>query len=529
MQAKYIPYQQTHAFSTVVLDYIEGKEQLKPFYQYSTDFAGFRQAIDNRKMLGDRSLLVEVLKKQYKSLNTSPLVLRNIELLAGEKTFTITTGHQLNLFTGPLYFIYKIVTAINLAKELKTKFPGCDFIPVYWMATEDHDFEEINHVKVEDKMITWLSKSTGATGKISTADLGDALNSYKGYLGIGGSGTKLSELIEAAYTQHANLADATRHLVDGLFNKQGLVCIDADDAQLKKQFAPLVYQDITEQHSNELIEQSNTALEAIGYKPQVNPRAINFFYMTDGLRERIIEDSNGYAVNNTDITFTKESLQQEIDQYPERFSPNVVMRPVYQEIILPNLAYIGGGAEVTYWLQLKANFDFYKVPYPVLLLRNSALIIDQRSERKMQILAISHKNLFHEKEVLKNEWIKAHVTTYISLDDEARAIQAVFDQIKLNAYKIDKTLSQSADAAKTRALKLITNLDKKMMRAEKKKHVTSLSQIDGLKDKLFPSGVLQERVLNIAPMYIAYGDDFINALLDTFKPLDNQFTVVFAK
>ncbi|RZM30477.1 MAG: bacillithiol biosynthesis cysteine-adding enzyme BshC, partial [Pedobacter sp.] len=363
---------------------------------------------------------------------------------------------------------------------------------------------------------------------ISTADLGDALASYKGYLGIGGSGTKLSELVEAAYTQHDNLADATRHLVDGLFAKQGLVCIDADDAQLKRQFAPLIYQDITEQHSNELIERSNTALEEIGYKPQVNPRAINFFYMTDGLRERIIESKDGYHVNNTVITFSKESLKTEIDQHPERFSPNVVMRPVYQEVILPNLAYIGGGAEVTYWLQLKANFDYYKVPYPVLLLRNSALIIDQRSERKMQILAISHKNLFREKEVLKNDWIKAHVTTYISLDDEARAIQAVFDQIKLNAYKIDKTLSQSADAAKTRALKLITNLDKKMMRAEKKKHVTSLSQIDGLKDKLFPSGVLQERVLNIAPMYVAYGDDFIDALLETFKPLDNQFTVVFA-
>lgn len=249
--------------------------------------------------------------------------------------------------------------------------------------------------------------------------------------------------------------------------------------------------------------------------------------MTSGLRERITEADGVYEVLNTDIRFSKSELLEEIQNHPERFSPNVVMRPVYQEVILPNLAYIGGGAEVTYWLQLKANFDHYAVPFPVLLLRNSALVIDKRSERKMQILGISHRNLFKPNEVLKNDWVKSHVDTYISLQDEERSIRAVFDQIKLNAYKIDKTLSQSADAAKTKTLKLLVALDKKMMRAEKRKHETSLSQVDGLKARLFPSGVLQERVLNIAPMYVQYGDDFIDSLLASFRPLELQFTVLF--
>lgn len=145
----------------------------------------------------------------------------------------------------------------------------------------------------------------------------------------------------------------------------------------------------------------------------------------------------------------------------------------------------------------------------------------------MQILGISHRNLFKPNEELKNNWVKAHVDTYISLQDEERSIRAVFDQIKLNAYKIDKTLSQSADAAKTKTLKLLVALDKKMMRAEKRKHETSLSQVDGLKARLFPSGVLQERVLNLAPMYVQYGDDFIDSLLATFRPLELQFTVLF--
>lgn len=528
MQAKHISYQETNAFSALVLDYISGKDQLKSFYKYTPDLNGFAEAIKNHSNKSDRSLLTTTLQRQYAAVKTTQLVTDHIKLLADSKTFTITTGHQLNIFTGPLYFIYKIVTAINLAKELKQAFPDYNFVPVYWMATEDHDFEEINHVKIEDKMLTWNKQAAGATGRLDTRDIMETLTAYKGYLGIGKNGLMLSRLVEAAYTNNTRLSDATRELVDALFSEYGLVCIDADDHLLKKQFSETIYQDITEQNSFKFISESNAKLEESGHKPQVNPREINFFYMTDQLRERIVEEEGLYKVMNTAITFDKNELQQEINNFPERFSPNVVMRPVYQEVILPNLAYIGGGAEVTYWLQLKANFDYYKVDYPVLLLRNSAMVIDKRSEVRMQILGISHKNLFADTGTLKNEWVKAHVNLQLSLNDEERAISAVFDQIKLNAYKIDKTLSQSADAAKTKALKLICSLEKKMMRAEKRKHKTSLAQIENLKEKLFPTGVLQERVLNIAPMFVSYGDDFIESLISSFKPLDHQFTVLFA-
>ncbi|TKC65060.1 bacillithiol biosynthesis cysteine-adding enzyme BshC [Pedobacter hiemivivus] len=528
MQAKYIPYQETNAFSAIVLDYISGKDQLKSFYKYTPDFNGFAEAIKNRNYNADRTILVDTLKKQYAAVKTTPMVTEHIKRLGDSRTFTITTGHQLNIFTGPLYFIYKIVTAINLARELKQEFPDYNFVPVYWMATEDHDFEEINHVKIEDKMLTWNKQAAGATGRLNTKDIIETLTAYKGYLGIGTKGLMLSRLVEAAYTNNTKLSDATRELVDALFGEYGLVCVDADDPQLKKQFDEIIYQDITEQNSFKFISDSNSKLEELGHKPQVNPREINFFYMTDQLRERIVEEDGRYNVMHTDISFNKEELETEISNFPERFSPNVVMRPVYQEVILPNLAYIGGGAELTYWLQLKSNFDHYKVDFPVVLLRNSAMVIDSRSEERMQILGISYKNLFAKTETIKNEWVRSHVNLQLSLNDEERAISAVFDQIKLNAYKIDKTLSQSADAAKTRALKLISSLEKKMLRAEKRKHKTSLAQIESLKDKLFPTGVLQERVLNIAPMYVIYGDEFIDSLVAYFKPLDHQFTVLFA-
>ncbi len=527
MQAKYITYQETNAFSSAVLDYIGGKEQLKAFYTYSPDFKGFAEAIKHRNFKGDRSVLKDTLLQQYAALTPSALTQANIELLADEKTFTITTGHQLNIFTGPLYFIYKIVTAINLAKELKARFPEYNFVPLYWMATEDHDFEEINHVKVEDKMLTWEKAAAGATGRLDTNDILETLLAYKGYLGISENGLQLAQMVEDAYSKHSKLSDATRSLVDALFGRFGLVCVDADEQALKKQFAKIIQQDITEEHSSAQISKSNAALEALGYKPQVNPREINFFYMIDGLRERIIEEEGLYRVMHSEISFSEEALKTEIAQHPERFSPNVVMRPLYQEVILPNLAYIGGGAEVTYWLQLKANFDYYQVSFPVLLLRNSAQVIDKRSQDRMHILGINHRELFSDDDTLKNNWIKAHVNLQFALDNEERAVRAVFDQIKLNAYKIDKSLSQSADAAKTKALKLISNLEKKMMRAEKRKHKTSLAQIENLKAKLFPNGGLQERSLNIAPMYVLYGDEFIDSLIASFKPLDHQFTVLF--
>lgn len=528
MQAKYISYPETQAFSAVVLDYISGKEPLKSFYQYKPDLKGFADAVQHRKFSGDRTVLTNVLKQQYAKIQTSALVQEHITLLSDERTFTITTGHQLNIFTGPLYFIYKIVTAINLAKTLKQQFPDYNFVPVYWMATEDHDFEEINHVRIEDKMLTWSTAASGATGRLSLENLSETLLAYKGYLGISDNGLKFSELVEHAYAGHDNLSEATRYLVDALFNQYGLVCVDADEPALKKQFAGIITEDICTQNSFKLINESSEALEQLGYKPQVNPREINFFYMNDGLRERIIEEDGIYQVMHSSIRFTEAELRAEIDTFPERFSPNVVMRPLYQEVILPNLAYIGGGAEVTYWLQLKANFDHYQVDFPVLLLRNSALIIDKRSDARMHILGISPKEIFQPSELLKNEWIKAHVNLQLTLGDEARALNAIFDQIKLNAYKIDKTLSQSADAAKTKALKLISRLEKKMLSAEKRKHGTSLNQIDHLKEKLFPTGVLQERVVNIAPMIVLYGDEFIESLVEHFKPLDHQFTVLFA-
>jgi len=526
MQAKYISYQETGSFSKLVLDYINDENQLKAFYSYRPDMEGLTKAIEHRNFLGNRETLVKVLQDQYQHLQPNKSVTKNIELLGSANTFTVTTGHQLNLFTGPLYFIYKIVTTINLAIELKMAHPDKNFVPVYWMATEDHDFDEINHVSVDEKNISWIQQTNGATGRLSTKTVAAAVTAYKGYLGISKNGKRIAKLVEQAYLQHDNLADATRFLVNNLFEKYGLVIVNADDAQLKKQFTNIITEDIIQHNSAKNIDESSKNLEDLGYKTQVNGRDINFFYLIDNLRERLIFEKGKYIVNHTDISFTEAELKAEIESYPERFSPNVVMRPMYQEVILPNIAYIGGGAEVAYWMQLKANFDFYKVDFPVLLLRNSALLIDKRSAQNLYHLGFSLEDIFLPVEELKNIWVKRNTTAQLSLADETRAINSIFDQIKLNAYKIDKTLSVSTDTAKQRTNHLLANLEKKLFRAEKRKHEMALLQIDNVKKRLFPNGALQERTLNIAPMYVNYGEDFLSSCIENFEPLGGDFTVL---
>ncbi|WP_207424873.1 bacillithiol biosynthesis cysteine-adding enzyme BshC [Desertivirga brevis] len=528
MKATYINYSDTKSFSPTILSYLAHDPNLNPFISYFPTLDNFGKLLHERKVGADRTILVETLLNQYSRLKTtlSAAVQKNIELLRDEKTFTVTTGHQLNIFTGPLYFIYKIVTAINLAKELKLAYPDKDFVPVYWMASEDHDFAEINHTSLLGRKISWDSEVSGATGKVDPSTIREALREYQQVLGVSDNSAKLSAIIEQAYLHHNTLADATRYLVNALFESYGLLVVDADEKLLKQQFASIMEEDIINQRSFSLINQTSSNLAQAGFNTQVNAREINFFYMIEGVRERIVFENGKYYVLNTELKFSKEELQQEIKAYPERFSPNVIMRPLYQEVILPNLAYIGGGAEIVYWLQLKSNFDFYKIDFPILLLRNSALITHEEFTNKLCRLQICHKDIFRPAEELKKEWVINHSNHTLNLSAEWVELNSIFEKIKLRTYKIDPTLSPSTEAVKVRLQKAINNLEKKMIKADVRNHDEILEKIDSLRSKYFPGNGLQERIENFACFYIKHGDGFIEELVRHFKPLDFKFTIL---
>ncbi|GAA4797095.1 bacillithiol biosynthesis cysteine-adding enzyme BshC [Olivibacter ginsenosidimutans] len=529
MKASYINYNDTHSFSETLLAYIAKDKKLAPFINNWPDLQGFEKQLEQKKDKTDRSTLVQVLKAQYRMLEKcSPTVKTNIERLADENTFTVTTGHQLNIFTGPLYFIFKIASTIKLCEQLKEKFPTYHFVPIYWMATEDHDFAEINHTQLQGEIIKWDIPAQAATGRMETLSMARTVKKYQKLLGLTHNSAKLAELIEDAYLRHENLADATRYLVNGLFEQYGLVIVDADNPALKKIFAPYIREDIVEQYSYQHITKDTKALEKAGFEAQVHAREINFFYLTDEYRERIVATDDGqFEVLHHNIRFTKEELIQAIEEQPECFSPNVVMRPLYQEIILPNLCYIGGGSEIVYWLQLKSNFDHYKVDFPLLLPRNSALVSNEALDYKIFRLNLTFKSIFKQSDELKKEYVRIHSKHRLNLNEEWLEMEAIFERIKERATKIDPTLRPSAEAIKARLCRAINNLEKKFVKADKLNFDDAINQIDKIKEKFFPHGELQERVENFGLLYVKYGDDFIKDLIRYFHPLEMKFTILY--
>lgn len=527
MKATSIDYRDTFSFSPLLLDYIENNTSLSSFYSSKPTIDGFESQIKKKASFQNRDILVSSLLDQQDE-STTEKSLENIRLLKNKNAFTITTGHQLNLFTGPLYFIFKIASTIKLAQNLKGKFPDHDFIPVYWMATEDHDFEEINHTHIFRDTIRWDRNASGATGRLTTDGIDETVKAYQNILGLSANSEKLSNIIGNAYMNHANLTDATRYLVNQLFGEYGLVVIDADRPELKKLISPIIKVDILEQNSRKEVSKTSEMLEEQGYKTQVHVRDINFFYLKETLRERIILNKNGeYEVLNSDIRFTTEALEKELEEHPERFSPNVIMRPLYQELILPNIAYIGGGAEVAYWLQLKGLFDFYKVEFPILIPRNSAMVVSKELSEKIFRLNFTYKSFFKDTSELKKEYVRVHSKHRLNLNDEWREFNSIFEKIKLRAHKIDPTLGPSTEAIEARLKKAIDRLEKKLLKADQKNYTEALEQIELIKNKMFPGGVLQERVENFGSFYVKYGDELIDSLIKAFQPLDFKFTILY--
>ena len=385
MELTNLPYQTTNRYSKLIIDYVNEDKKLNPFVNHFPSFSNFKKQItEKRNHTIDRGVLVKVLKEQNFNFPLSVASKSNINLLKSDETFTVTTGHQLCLFTGPLYFIYKIVSTINIAEQLKEKYPQYNFVPTFWMATEDHDLQEINHINLFGKKIEWDSKQTGAVGRMSLDRFESVLMQLKEVLGETENAKKLVSLFENAYLKHKNLADATRFLVNELFGKFGLVIIDGDDEKLKQQFVPIIKKDILQNGFVTAIKQNSKSL-AKDYKVQAFVRDINFFKLTKDNRELIKE----------------EIAQKEIAENSENFSPNVLLRPLYQEIILPNIAYVGGGAEVGYWMQLKTAFKQENIPFPILILRNSAMLINDKQKQKIESLGFEINDLFSAIDELK--------------------------------------------------------------------------------------------------------------------------------
>lgn len=508
-------------------DYLEQKSELKSFYNNFPTLENFEKQIIEKKEnfnTTNRISLVATLKEQYSKIEESDPTQQNIDLLALDNTFTITTGHQLNLFSGPLYFLYKIISTINLTKELKLKYPTYNFVPIYWMATEDHDFEEINYFNLHGKKFRWNKESTGPVGRLSTEGLADLLEIYALEIGGSNNATTLKKLFEDSYIKHDNLADATRYLANALFGESGLVIIDADHQELKRNFIPYIKDELL--HQTSFKEVTETIDKLKNYNIQVNPREINLFYIEDNLRERIILENGIYKVNHTQIQFTETEILALVEKNPEKFSPNVIMRPLYQEVILPNLCYIGGGGEIAYWLELKSFFAAAKISFPILLLRNSALLVTQKQNKKIDKLDLSWSELFSKQATLVNK-ITNKLSDYpIDFTEQKNVLKKQFETLLELANHTDKSFLGAVKAQEAKQTKGLQNLEKRLLIAQKRKFNDELERIIDLQNELFPNKSLQERQANFSEFYLESGDLLISQLMCNLKPLEQNFNII---
>lgn len=502
-ESEYLSFRQLGLFSKLFLDYCEGKNEVREFYQFEANSDGILQFTRQHDYADlNRSELAEIIKKQYDSVShVPPQVEDNLHVLNSANTFTITTGHQLCLFTGPLYFIYKILSVVVLCERLNKIQNEKKFVPVYWMASEDHDIAEIDHAHLFYKTIRWSTTETGKAGKLSTSGLTEIIEELKAILGEHPNAEKIIELFKDAYLEQPSLADATRHLVTALFGKWGLIVVDGDDTKLKKQFKAIIREDILGGHSFKLVEESIKRLSEKGYDIQVNPRQINCFYSLDNIRERLVYDGERYVVLNTDIHFDKDAFLQELNKHPERFSPNVVTRPLYQQCILPNAAYVGGPGELAYWLEYKSMFDFYRLPFPALIPRKFVAILDSVSVQRMENLGIMTQDLFRTQQELERIVMGA-LDLKFSVEQNEKMIRETFAELHSRVSQVDITLEGAVAAELQKALNGLKSIEVKTLRALKLKHEVALKQTESIRKKIFPEGIFQERLINFTEYYL---------------------------
>ncbi|MEQ8703668.1 MAG: bacillithiol biosynthesis cysteine-adding enzyme BshC [Phaeodactylibacter sp.] len=509
------------------LAYTTGDPRLKPFYKYPVTLEAFEKVIADKTFdTKRRETLVRVLKSQYEGKTVSSLTQKRIGALLEENTFTVTTAHQPSLFTGPLYYIYKIISTLNLASKLEQAYPDYQFVPLFITGGEDHDFEEVNHLQLFGKTITWENHHSGPVGQMPLDGLNEALGTLTEILGDSPAAQELTDILKAALQGKDRYGQVAFDLTHRLLGDYGLVILDPSHPELKASFVPHIEREIFEQPSKALVETTVKALEEAGFSEQAYPRDINFFYLGDGFRERIIQEGDQYKVLNQDISWTKGALQEEIKANPQHFSPNVVMRPIYQEFILPNLAYIGGGGEIAYWLERQQQFEAFGLNFPMLIRRNSVLFVDKGTRKRLDKLELSVEDMFGDIEALIKEYVRKHTENEISLADEKKALAGLFQQVEAKAQEVDPTLRKAAAAEGARQMNSLNQLEGKLMRAEKQRHDTAVGQMRTLKDKLFPNNGLQERYDNFMMYYLKYGRGFFDALIEQLDPLDNRFVVL---
>jgi bacillithiol biosynthesis cysteine-adding enzyme BshC len=377
---------------------------------------------------------------------------------------------------------------------------------------------------------------------MKTKGLDTIIHRIEGELSVQPHGAALVQLLKDCYLNSTDIQTATFKLLNTLFAGYGLVVIMPDNASLKQVMQPVFEDDLFNQTPSAIVGKTIERLSE-QYKVQANPRTVNLFYLKDDIRE-LIEvgsprsevggmmsevGSRRYEVRNTAISFSEAEIKAELKKHPERFSPNVILRGLYQETVLPNIGFVGGGGETAYWMELKDLFDHYKVSFPVLILRNSFLVVEKKWQDKIGRLGLSATDFFRSEQDLLTMLVSRHKNGELKLKHELEAAVQLYQLLKDKAAAIDTTLLQHVEALQAKSIKPLQELEKKLLRAEKKKYQAELRHIQSVKAALFPRTGLQERIENFMPYYAKWGPAFIKTVYEHSLALEQEFVVLEEK
>jgi bacillithiol biosynthesis cysteine-adding enzyme BshC len=468
---------------------------LLPLVSHFCDKEALVRAAAEKQFFPHRQVLTQALLEQYAGIANNETAIHQIKRLLDPAVCTVTTGHQVCFAGGPLYVFIKVAQTIAFSKYLEAE-AGLQVVPVLWMATEDHDLAEISELNLFGKKVPLPPQAENnkvPVGRLDASVLQSLLEAVcDPQLRIE---ERITSLLSDCYKKGNSLSKAFRSLMHQMFGRQGLVVLDADDASLKRLFVPLMERELKEGLTRVCVEKTVTSKayeQWLGKGVmQAKPRGINLFYLQNQLRLKIEKEDMGY-VSETGERILQESLLSELHSHPENFSPGALLRPLYQEYILPNLAYIGGAAEIKYWLQLSDLFAATGIQMPALLLRNSFFFLEKNHWEKWKLQGFDAADIFLSAEQLTRRMAEKAAQGF-STDAYLHSTEELYSRLLQEVSRIDAGMAGAVEAEKVKQLSALKNLEARVLRSVKQKEESVIRQVIKTKEVLFPEGAYRER------------------------------------
>lgn len=511
-------------FSALFLDYLTNPATVAEFFPLSyRNGRGFETAI-NEVIASDvpRATLASVAEEQNESFGAGQRSVQNASLLRRSTTFAVITGQQVGLFGGPLYTVYKTITAIQLAARLKQKFPANDFVPVFWLEGEDHDFDEMNKVSVPGhdagvSIVEYLpggerpERNMGPVGEIVFDEwISKAIDTLEGILPKTEFTPPLLATLRSCYQQGKTFNQAFASWMSHLFHDAGLVFISLNHPKLKRLLSPMFERELSEFPAvSQLVITQSARLEQ-SYHAQIKTKSINLFLFHKGGRYLIEPREHDFSLRGTRHFLTRDELLAIAREQPELLSPNVVLRPVAQDAIFPTVAYVAGPGEIAYQAQLQPVYSHFGVTRPVIYPRASVSIIEERVSRIMEKFGLELEEFFGDREALIAKVVRQLSEVKIDelFDTAGKNVAAALTELRFGIAEVDPTLLGALDNTTSKITQSIKLLHDKTAGAQQRQHETSVRQIDRAIGSLLPDGTMQEREFNIVHFLNKYGPEF---------------------